>query len=165
MEGTGMPAPALREWLSEAPKSVIVPVSSRDIAKFAIATGATDPAHFDADVARERGYPDVAAPDLFYLSLRTGSFNVVPQRHLHEEGTSAADIPPIEYQTAMAGETEVTLHRPFIAGEQVRVTCTREEATTKQGRSGVLTFIKFRYEYTTVAGDPIVTEQFTRIFR
>lgn len=155
----------LREWLNEAPKSVIVPVSSQDIAKFAIATGATDAVHFDADVARERGYPDVVAPDLFYLSLRTSSFNVVPQRQLHEEGTSLADIPPIEYETAMAGETEVTLHRPFVAGEPVRVTCTRQDATTKPGRSGILTFITFRYEYTTAEGEPIVTEHFTRIFR
>lgn len=155
----------LREWLNEAPQSVIVPVSSQDIAKFAIATGATDTAHFSADVSRERGYPDVMAPDLFYLSLRTSSFNVVPQRQLHEEGTSLADIPPIEYETAMAGETEVTLHRPFVAGEPVRVTCTREKATMKQGRSGVLTLIEFRYEYTTASGGPIVTEHFIRIFR
>lgn len=160
-----MPTSALSEWLDEAPRSVIVPVSSQDIAKFAIATGATDAAHFDADVARERGYPGVVAPDLFYLSLRTSSFNVVPQRQLHEEGTSLADIPPIEYQTAMAGATEVTLHRRFVAGEPVRVTCTREQATTKPGRSGVLTLIVFRYEYTTAAGAPIATEHFTRIFR
>ena len=160
-----MPKAALREWLNEQPKSVVVPVSSRDIAKFAIATGATDAAHFDAHVARERGYPDVVAPDLFYLSLRTAAFNVVPQDELHEEGTSLADIPPIEYQIAMAGETKVTLHRRFVAGEPVRVTCTRENATSKQGRSGILTFIEFRYDYATEAGDPIATERFTRIFR
>ena len=160
-----MSTSALREWLNEAPKSVMVPVSSQDVAKFAIATGARDAVHFDADIARERGYRDVVGPDLFYLSLRTSSFNVVPQQRLHEEGTSLADIPPIEYETAMAGETEVTLHRRFVAGEPVRVTCTREKATTKQGRSGALTFVEFRYEYATAAGIPIVTEHFTRIFR
>jgi acyl dehydratase len=160
-----VPTAALQEWLSEEPKSVLVPVSSQDVAKFAIATGATDAAHFDAGVARERGYPDVVAPDMFYLSLRTGAFNVVPQDQLHEEGTSLADIPPIEYQTAMAGGTKVTLHRQFVAGEAVRVTCTRENASTKQGRSGILTFIEFRYDYATEAGEPIATEHFTRIFR
>lgn len=144
---------------------MVVPVSSQDIAKFAVAVGASDRAHFDEEVARERGYPAVVAPDLFYLSLRTGAFNVIPREQLHDEGTAQDDVPPIEYQTAMAGETKVVLHRPFVAGESVRVTSTRLNATTKQGRSGLLTFIEFRFDYVTQSNEPIVTEHFTRIFR
>jgi hydroxyacyl-ACP dehydratase HTD2-like protein with hotdog domain len=91
--------------------------------------------------------------------------SLVRQERLHEEGTPGAGIPPIAYQTAMAGETTVVLHRRFVAGEPVRVTCTREKATQKQGRSGALTFIEFRYDYVAGAGEPIATEHFTRIFR
>jgi len=160
-----MPTDALQHWLSQEPKSTVLTVSPEDIARFAIAIGASDPLHFDAASARAQGYADVAAPDTFYLSLRTGAFNLVPRELLHDEGTSQADIPPIGYQTAMAGQTRVTLHRRFVAGDRVRVTCTREKATRKQGRSGALTFIDFRYDYTTESGDPIATEYFTRIFR
>jgi acyl dehydratase len=155
----------LQRWLAEGPVSTVVTVSAHDIARFAIAVGASDPLHFDAAAARAQGYADLVAPDTFYLSLRTSAFNLVPQKQLHEEGTALAGIPPIAYQTAMAGETKVVLHRRFVAGESVRVTCTREKATEKQGRSGALIFIDFRYDYATEAGDPIATEHFTRIFR
>jgi acyl dehydratase len=161
----GMLTDALQHWLAEEPVSTVVTVSAQDITRFAIAIGAADPVHFDAATARAQGYAGVVAPDTFYLSLRTGAFNLVPQEHLHEEGTSRAGIPPIVYQTAMAGQTRVVLYRRFVAGESVRVTCTREKAAQKQGRSGVLTLIDFRYDYTTEAGDPIATEHFTRIFR
>jgi acyl dehydratase len=160
-----MRADALGQWLREPPTSTTVTVSSQDIARFAIAIGASDPVHFDPATARAQGYADVAAPDTFYLSLRTGAVNLVPHDRLHEEGTSQADIPPISYQMAMAGQTRVTLYRRFVAGDRVRVTCTREQATQKQGRSGALTFIDFRYDYATGPGDPIATEHFTRIFR
>jgi acyl dehydratase len=160
-----MTTSALQDWLAEQPAVVTVLVSAQDIARFAIAVGASDPVHFDADQARARGYPGVVAPDLFYLCLRTGAFNLVPQDSLHEEGTSLAGIPPIGYQAAMAGETKVTLYRRFTAGEQVRVSCQRERASQKQGRSGPLTFVEFRYDYATPAGELIATEHFTRIFR
>lgn len=140
-------------------------VTAQDIARFAIAIGASDPLHFDPAAARARGYADVVAPASFYLSLRTGAFSLVPQEQLHEEGTLRAGIPPIRYQTAMAGETRVELNRPFVAGERVRVTCTRVKATRKQGRSGALTFVEFRYDYATEAGEPIAVEHFTRVFR
>lgn len=160
-----MTTDAVQRWLSQEPTSTVVTVSSQDIARFAIAIGASDPVHFDSASAQARGYTDVAAPDTFYIALRTGALNLVPQDHLHEEGTALADIPPIEYQTAMAGQTRVSLHRRFVAGERVRVTCTREKVTEKQGRSGALTFIDFRYDYVTESGEPIATEYFTRIFR
>lgn len=160
-----MSTDALQQWLSQEPRSTVMTVSSQDVARFAIAIGASDPLHFDAASARAQGYADVAAPDTFYLSLRTGALNLVAPDLLHEEGTPKSDIPPIGYQTAMAGQTRVTLHRRFVAGDRVRITCTREKATRKQGRSGALTFIDFRYEYTTESGDPIATEYFTRIFR
>jgi len=161
----GMLTDALQHWLAEEPASTVVTVSAQDIARFAIAVGASDLLHFDAAAAQAQGYADVVAPDTFYLALRTSAFNLVRQDRLDDEGTPRAGIPPIAYQTAMAGETTVVLHRRFVAGEPVRVTCTREKAAEKQGRSGTLTFIEFRYDYATEAGDPIATEHFTRIFR
>lgn len=155
---------ALERWLGEEPAPVTVTVSPQDIARFAVAIGATDPSHFDDEAARARGHPSIVAPDLFYLSLRTGTSNLVPQHDLHEEGTARRDIPPFPYRTAMAGSSRVVLNRRFLAGETVGVECRRVHAARKEGRSGPLTFVTFLYRYTDAQGTPIATEQFTRIF-
>lgn len=155
----------LEDWLAVKLPPVVLRVSAQDIARFAVAIGASDPAHFDRDSARACGYENVVAPDLFFLALRTGVFNVVPQDCLHEEGTSLRDIPPIDYITAMAGETKVILYRRFVADEPVVVSCRREKATRKDGRSGPLILVGLRYDYATQAGELLATEHFTRIFR
>jgi hydroxyacyl-ACP dehydratase HTD2-like protein with hotdog domain len=159
-----MVSDALAAWVARPPDIRPVIISHQDIARFAIAIGATDEAHFSAAAARRRGFPDVVAPPLFYISLRTGVFNLVRQDQLHEEGTPLQDIPPITFRRAMAGETTAELHRPFFAGEAI--TCMRraETAFCKEGRSGTLTFIRFEYRYTSKEGGPIAAEHFTRIF-
>lgn len=160
-----MQTQAMDQWMARPPDVATVYVGSQDIARFALAIGATDRAHFDAAVARSRGFPDVVAPALFYVSLRTGVFNLVPPEELHAEGTPARDIPPIPFTQAMAGETRADLHRPFVAGDLV--TCSRRAtaATEKVGRSGKLTFIEFEFHYADSDAAPIATEYFTRIFR
>lgn len=156
---------AMAEWARTVAVSRTVRVGASDIARFAIATGACAEEYFDPAAARARGYADVVAPELFYIALRTGVFNLVPQDDLHEEGTPRGDLPPITFSQAMAGETSAQLHRRFVAGDVV--VCTREVVSTdgKQGRSGWLTFITFEYRYADTAGVPFVVERFTRIFR
>jgi hydroxyacyl-ACP dehydratase HTD2-like protein with hotdog domain len=99
------------------------------------------------------------------VSLRTSVFNLVPADQLHDEGTPLRDIPPLVFSQAMAGESAAELYRPFVAGDDV--TCSRavEAVSTKQGRSGALTFVRFRYRYTGADDQPIAVEDFTRIFR
>ena len=156
---------ALSGWAGAATVVRTVHVSREDIARFAVATGTTDERHLDPDAARAEGYADVVEPPLYYVALRTGAFNLVPLGELHEEGTPAADLPPIDFRQAMAGETSAELHRPIVAGDVV--TCTRrvEDAYRKDGRSGPLTFIRFEYRYADAADEPFVVEHFTRLFR
>ncbi|MQA01805.1 MAG: hypothetical protein GEV07_03420 [Streptosporangiales bacterium] len=156
---------AMDGWARTVGTSRTIRVSAHDIARFAVAIGARDEAHFDPAVARSRGYPDVVAPELFYVALRTGVFNLVPQEELHEEGTPRADLPPIAFDQAMAGETAADLHRRFVAGDVV--VCTRSVVSTvrKEGRSGQLTFVSFQYRYADLDDAPYVVEHFTRIFR
>ncbi|HEV7207558.1 MAG TPA: MaoC family dehydratase N-terminal domain-containing protein [Mycobacteriales bacterium] len=160
-----MPTQAMDRWMARPPDVCTVYVGPQDIARFALAIGATDQAHFDAAVARSRGFADVVAPALFYVSLRTGVFNLVPPEDLHAEGTPLRDVPPIPFTQAMAGETHAELYRPFVAGDLV--TCSRhpKSVSEKIGRSGKLTFVQFEYQYTGSDSRPIATENFTRIFR
>lgn len=156
---------ALTAWAEQSALVRTVVIGRQDVARFAIAVGATDAVHVDPMVARARGYADVVAPPLFYTALRTGVFNLVPQDALHDEGTPLRDIPPITFRQAMAGETAAELFRPFVAGDVV--TCTRrvESTTRKEGRSGPLTFITFEYRYADADDIPFAVEHFTRIFR
>jgi len=160
-----VPTEVVERWLARPPDVRTVRVAPQDIARFALAIGATDPAHFDAIAARSRGFADVVAPPLFYVALRTGVFNLVSPDELHGEGTPLRDVPPIPFTQAMAGETRAGLFRPFVGGDMV--TCSRRltSMTEKSGRSGKLTFIEFEYRYADSEGKAIATENFTRMFR
>lgn len=157
--------PTLAEWLADAPAPTRVIITRADIARFAVAIGAGDPVHFDPDAARAQGHPDVVAPHLYYLALRTGAFSVLPRTELHAEGTPRRDVPPIEFRRAMAGQTSAQLHRRFVAGDTVEVSVRRCGATRKEGRSGPLTFVDFEYTYREADGPVIAVERFTRIFQ
>jgi acyl dehydratase len=155
----------LQAWADASSLVLHVHLDRKDIVRFAVATGETNPIHFDPAAARAAGFADVVAPPLFHVSLRTSVFNLVPADQLHDEGTPLRDIPPLAFSQAMAGESAAELYRPFVAGDDV--TCSRvvEAISTKQGRSGALTFVRFRYEYTGADEQPIAVENFTRIFR
>lgn len=155
----------MKEWAGRPPLTSTVLVDRRDIARFAAATGETDPKYFDPDAARRAGFADVLAPPLYYVALRTGVFNLVPRSELHEEGTPLRDIPPIPFDQAMAGQTRAELSKPFVAGDWVSCSRRVESYYEKEGRSGWLTFIEFEYRYSDSAGAPYAVEHFTRIFR
>jgi acyl dehydratase len=155
----------MQAWVGASPLVLHVHLDRKDVVRFAVATGETNPIHLYPAAAREAGFADVVAPPLFYVSLRTSVFNLVQADQLHEEGTPLRDIPPLSFTQAMAGETTAELHRPFVAGDDV--TCSRvvDSVYTKQGRSGALTFIRFRYRYADADDQPFAVEHFTRIFR
>lgn len=155
----------LKAWADHPPLTRTIRIDRKDIVRFAVAVGATDEIHHDAEAARRRGYADVVAPPLFYVSLRTGVFGLVPQDELHEEGTPLRDIPPVDFTQAMAGETTTELFKPFVAGDVVSCTRRVESAYEKDGRSGALTFVRFEYRYTDPDGRPFAVEHFTRVFR
>jgi len=155
----------MQEWAARAPDVRDVRVDRKDIQRFAIATRASDPIHHDPEYARALGHRDVVAPLLFFVSLRTGVYNQVPQDALHEEGTPLADVPPMEFSQAMAGETDADLHKPFVGGDLV--TCSRRVTglSEKMGSRGLITFAQFEYTYSDSDGDPFVVERFTRLFQ
>lgn len=155
----------LRAWAEDAPLTVSSQVSRGDIARFAVAIGASDAIHFDPAAARGRGFADVLAPTLFYVCLRTGMFNLVPQPELHDEGTPLRDIPPLTFTQALAGETRAELCKPFVAGDVVTAARRVESVFEKEGRSGPLTFVQFEYRYADPDDQPFAVEHFTRVFR
>lgn len=155
---------AMLRWAQQPPEIRDVRVDRKDIQRFAVATRASDPIHHDPEYARAQGFRDVVAPLMFFVSLRTGAYNQVPQPELHPEGTPRADIPPMEFTNAMAGETDADIMKPFVAGDEVR--CSRRVVSLdeKEGRRGTMTLARFEYTYADLDGDPFVVERFTRLF-
>ena len=155
----------MRAWANTAVPARTITIDRKDIVRFAIAIRADDPVHHDVEHARSLGHRDLLAPELFYISLRTSVYNLVPQDQLHAEGTPARDLPPVDFTQAMAGETRAELHRRFVAGDEVVCTRVVEDMYEKEGRSGKLAFVTFAYRYADADDQPYAVEHFTRIFR
>lgn len=156
--------PEARAWAERSYPDVDVAITARDIAKFAHATGETDPIYFDTAHAQAAGYRDVVAPAMFYLLLRSEPYHLRPRGDFEPEGTPTEDIPPLAVTRGMAGETHLEFNGRFVAGDVV--TCRKRfvDLNEKQGRSGALVLLHFEYRY-DVEGSTVVVERFTRILR
>jgi hydroxyacyl-ACP dehydratase HTD2-like protein with hotdog domain len=155
---------ATRRWADRTYPVHHVTVTAGDIRRFAMATGETDPIHFDPDVARAAGFRDVVAPPMFYVYLRVLPNHLRPRDELEPDGSPSEDIPPVAITGAMAGETELEVDDDLCAGDEVACHKRLVDLTEKEGRSGPLLLLLFEYR-SDVAGRTVVRERFTRILR
>jgi len=152
-------------WVGKVFTAPPYPVTSLDIAKFAISLGLQDRIHFDSDEARRAGYRDVVAPPGYYVVVRLSRPHLTDITRLAKDGTSAYDMPPNRATSRMAGETSVTFNRDIVAGDEI----TLEEKITgieeKQGRSGLLGIVSYEFSYRDAVGDEIIHESYSRLVR
>jgi acyl dehydratase len=140
-------------------------VTATDIAKFAHATGETNPIHFNREAAIAAGYVDVVAPTLFTYVVRMHASALVPPDQLEPDGSPSADVPPLPTRRAMAGETKVVLGAAVIAGDVISVHKRLANMYEKEGRSGPLVFVEMEFTFTNQRGEMVARENFTRIYR
>lgn len=140
-------------------------VTATDIARFAHATGETNPIHFDKEAAVAAGYPDVVAPTLFSYVVRMHASALVPPDQLEPDGSPRADVPPLPTRRAMAGETSVVLGERVVAGDVISVEKRLARMYEKEGRSGPLVFVEMEFTFTNQRGELVAREDFTRIYR
>jgi hydroxyacyl-ACP dehydratase HTD2-like protein with hotdog domain len=153
-----------RAWAGRTYPVHEVPVTARDIRRFAHATGETDARCFDVGAARAAGYRDLVAPPMFYVLLRVEPYHLRPRAELERDGSPSEDIPPLAVSRAMAGQTRLEFDGRFVAGDVVACHKRLLDLTEKRGRSGPLVFLHFEYRY-EVEGRRVVLEEFTRILR
>jgi acyl dehydratase len=154
-----------RAWADREYPPFSMTVTATDIAKFAHATGETDPIHFDKAAAEAAGHADVVAPTLFTYVVRMHASALVPADQLELDGSPSADVPPLPTRRAMAGETRVELGVPIVAGDVVSVRKRLADMYEKEGRSGPLVFVEMEFEFTNQRGEMVARENFTRIYR
>jgi acyl dehydratase len=161
----GVITDATRAWAERTYPRFEMLVTATDIAKFAHATGETNPVHFDREAAVAAGYHDVVAPTLFTYVVRMHASALVPPDQLDPDGSPSTDVPPLPSRRAMAGETNVVLGVPVIAGDTISVEKRLADMYEKEGRSGPLVFVEMEFNFTNQRGEMVATENFTRIYR
>jgi 3-methylfumaryl-CoA hydratase len=154
-----------RRWADREYPGFEMTVSATDIAKFAHATGETDPIHFDRDAAIAAGFTDVVAPTLFPYVVRMHASALVPPDQLETDGSPRADVPPLPTRRAMAGETSVEFGERVVAGDVITVQKRLAQMYEKEGRSGPLVFVEMEFTFTNQRGELVARENFTRIYR
>jgi 3-methylfumaryl-CoA hydratase len=154
-----------RRWANREYPRFEMQVTATDIAKFAHATGETNPIHFDREAATAAGYPDVVAPTLFPYVVRMHASALVPPEELEADGSPSADVPPLTTRRAMAGETSVVFGEPILAGDLITVEKRLAQMYEKEGRSGPLVFVEMEFTFTNQRGELVARESFTRIYR
>lgn len=91
------------------PPGPVYEVSREKIREFALATGATSPAHTDPEAARRLGYRDVVAPP---------TFAVIPAQR--SEARYVEDPRAgIDFSRVVHGEEHFVHHRPIVAGDRL----------------------------------------------
>jgi acyl dehydratase len=152
-----------RAWAEREYPEFDYPVTRIDIARFARATGETDPVHFDPAVAEEAGYEDVPAPTMFPYAIRMHASTLYAD--LEPDGSPTADVPPLPTKRAMAGETSISFGVPIVAGDVITVSRRVGDMYEKEGRSGPLVFVVMEFSFTNQRGEQVAHERFTRIYR
>jgi acyl dehydratase len=154
-----------RLWADREYPGFEMQVTATDIARFAHATGETNPIHFDREAAVDAGYTDVVAPTLFTYVIRMHASTLVPPDQLEPDGSPTVDVPPLPTRRAMAGETTVELGERVVAGDVITVEKKLARMYEKEGRSGPLVFVEMEFTFTNHRGEMVARENFTRIYR
>jgi hydroxyacyl-ACP dehydratase HTD2-like protein with hotdog domain len=154
-----------RAWADREYPEFEFQVTSTDIARFAHATGETNPIHFDREEAIDAGYTDVVAPTMFPYAIRQHASALVSHDELEPDGSPSADVPPLPTRRAMAGETAMEFGPPIVAGDVITVHKSLADMYEKQGRSGPLVFVEMEFSFTNQRGETVARESFTRIYR
>jgi 3-methylfumaryl-CoA hydratase len=152
-----------RAWADRTYPEFDYPVTRIDIARFARATGETNPVHDDRAAAVEAGHDDVVAPTMFPYVIRMHASTL--EGDLEPDGSPSGDVPPLPTKRAMAGETSISFGVPIVAGDVVTVSKRIADMYEKEGRSGPLVFVVMEFTFTNQRGEHVATESFTRIYR
>lgn len=162
---TSLTTEEARAWAERAYPDFVFQVTSTDIARFARATGETNPIHYDRERAAAAGYSDVVAPTMFPYVVRQHGAALVPHAEIEADGSPRADVPPLRTRRAMAGETAIEFGSPIVAGDTITVRKRLADMYEKQGKSGPLVFVVMEFSFINQRGDTVARERFTRIYR
>ena len=141
------------ECIGQQVSQVTVHVTRRDIQKYAVATDQVLQKYLDGD----------EAPVMFVFNL----FNEIqPMDQLGPDGIVVdRQAPPLPLKRVMAGGTKIRQHRAIRPDENLVGTRVITDLYEKDGRSGPLLFLVRELTVKTPAGESVLQETQTRIYR
>ena len=132
-----------------------LPVTEEKVKEFAIAVGDNNPLFYDADAAREQGFPGPVAPPTFSV---TQIFHVPREEREQRLGAN------LEYSRVLHGEQEFVYKRLPLVGEVLNGTMRISKDFEKEGkRGGTMRFVTYESKYTDAEGDEVLTAYYTLI--
>ena len=125
------------------------------IGRYAMAIGADDPCHYDAQAARSAGYPDVVAPPNMLAAIVEWGIGTA-EAQLQPDGTPPDGEMPLGdgelgLRVMGAGE-QMELVNPVTAGTELVLETTLEAVTPKLTRSGPCIFVTTLNTFTSADG-------------
>lgn len=117
-----------------------VPVDLITVVRLALAVEDFDPIHYDAKIAKARGYRGIVAPWPILAFLRYNCKELED----HREYTFG--------RATVHGEDSYEFAEPIIVGDLITVSTAITDAKLKQGRSGLLGLITSERRYTNQLG-------------
>lgn len=142
-----------RSWIGRSADPVRIEISRTDIRKYAIATEQQQAKFLNGD----------EAPAMFLFgALRP----LIPMDQLAPDGIPPDKfLPDLPLKRVMAGGTEMQFHRPVKPGDVLIATRSLHDLVEKQGKTGPLIFVSYNLRVETEAGELVLEEKQTRIFR
>jgi len=142
-----------RSWIGRKGEPIHIEVNRSDIVKYSISTEQQQAKFLQGD----------EAPAMFLFgALRP----IAPLAELGPDGLPEDSfLPDLPLKRVMAGGTEMTFHRPVKPGDVLIATRSLHDLIEKQGKSGPLIFVVQILRVETEAGELVLEEKQTRIFR
>lgn len=141
--------------MAESEITFDLPVTDEKVKEFAIAVGENNPLFYDADAAREQGFPGPIAPPTFTV---TQIFAVPREEREKRLGAN------LEYSRVLHGEQEFTYKRLPLAGEVLTGTMRIAKDFEKEGkRGGSMRFVTYESTYRDAQGEEVLTALYTLI--
>jgi len=142
-----------RAWIGREAPEKRIDIHRSDIIKYSVAT--------EQKLEKYRN-GDEAPPMFLFGALRP----VAPIDELTPDGLAVENfIPDLPLKRVMAGGFKQRFHRPIKAGDKLVAKQSLGDLFEKQGASGPLIFLVYQLKVETEAGELVMEEQQTRIFR
>lgn len=139
-------------------------ISLRDIQRYAVAVGETNPLYFDEEYARSTPWGGIVAPPNMLTATVEWGYGP-PEAELHPDGRSAEGPFRTPSGRLMGGGTELELLAPVHPGDSLTRTMRLKDLYQTEGRSGPLVFLIAEATYTNQRGEPVLRATTTRISR
>jgi len=142
-----------KSWIGRSGEPQRIEINRSDIIKYSISTEQQQEKFLNGDEA---------PPMFMFGALRP----LVPLANLGPDGLSHESfLPDLPLKRVMAGGTEMTFHRTVHPGDVLVATRSLADLIEKQGSTGPLIFVVYNLRVETDAGELVMEEKQTRIFR